>query len=64
MNFGGGQQPPQQASYPAHNAYDPNLVPTQAPDNWKDQIKAPARDERYQTEDVTATKGNEFRIIS
>jgi len=59
MNFG-GQQPPQQASYPAHNAYDPNLVPTQAPDNWKDQIKAPARDERYQTEDVTATKGNEF----
>ncbi len=30
------------------------------PDNWKDQIKAPARDERYQTEDVTATKGNEF----
>ena len=36
------------------------MVPTQAPDNWKDQIKAPARDERYQTEDVTATKGNEF----
>ena len=36
------------------------MVPTKAQDNWKDQIKAPARDERYQTEDVTATKGNEF----
>ena len=28
--------------------------------NWKDSIKAPAKDERFKTEDVTKTKGNEF----
>lgn len=28
--------------------------------DWKAQIKAPAPDSRYKTEDVTATKGNEF----
>lgn len=58
--FGGSQ--PQEGQYPGHNVYDPNLRPGQAPqgENWKDQLKVPARDERYQTEDVTATKGNEF----
>jgi len=29
-------------------------------DNWKDSIKAPAKDGRFKTEDVTKTKGNEF----
>jgi len=29
-------------------------------DNWKENLNLPARDERYRTEDVTATKGNEF----
>ena len=28
--------------------------------NWKDSIKAPAKDGRFKTEDVTKTKGNEF----
>lgn len=28
--------------------------------NWKDTLALPPRDERYRTEDVTATKGNEF----
>ncbi|XP_010518223.1 PREDICTED: DEAD-box ATP-dependent RNA helicase 6-like [Camelina sativa] len=28
--------------------------------DWKATLKLPPRDERYQTEDVTATKGNEF----
>ncbi|KAK5583588.1 hypothetical protein RB653_005186 [Dictyostelium firmibasis] len=29
-------------------------------DNWKSQLKLPPRDERRQTEDVTATEGNDF----
>ncbi|KAF2071384.1 hypothetical protein CYY_007300 [Polysphondylium violaceum] len=29
-------------------------------DNWKSQLKLPPKDERRQTEDVTATEGNEF----
>ena len=29
-------------------------------DNWKDSLKAPAKDGRFKTEDVTKTKGNEF----
>ncbi|EGC28605.1 hypothetical protein DICPUDRAFT_93301 [Dictyostelium purpureum] len=29
-------------------------------DNWKAQLKLPPKDERRQTEDVTATEGNEF----
>ncbi|KAK1283617.1 DEAD-box ATP-dependent RNA helicase 6 [Acorus calamus] len=28
--------------------------------NWKAQLKVPPKDTRYMTEDVTATKGNEF----
>ena len=28
--------------------------------NWKDSLKAPAKDGRFKTEDVTKTKGNEF----
>lgn len=28
--------------------------------DWKSQVKLPPRDTRYRTEDVTATKGNEF----
>ena len=28
--------------------------------NWKNSVKAPAKDERFKTEDVTKTKGNEF----
>ncbi|ORY92726.1 P-loop containing nucleoside triphosphate hydrolase protein [Leucosporidium creatinivorum] len=30
------------------------------PNNWKQQLSLPAKDNRPQTEDVTATKGNEF----
>jgi len=29
-------------------------------DNWKAQLVVPPKDDRYRTEDVTATKGNEF----
>ncbi|EOA26920.1 hypothetical protein CARUB_v10023015mg [Capsella rubella] len=29
-------------------------------EDWKATLKLPPRDDRYQTEDVTATKGNEF----
>ena len=32
-------------------------------DNWKDSIKAPAKDGRFKTEDVTKTKGNELHRI-
>ncbi|KAJ7392695.1 putative ATP-dependent RNA helicase ddx6 [Desmophyllum pertusum] len=32
----------------------------EAPDSWKAKLKAPAKDNRIQTTDVTATKGNEF----
>ena len=28
--------------------------------NWKGSLSLPAKDDRPQTEDVTATKGNEF----
>ncbi|VAH34230.1 unnamed protein product [Triticum turgidum subsp. durum] len=31
-----------------------------SPQDWKAQLKLPPPDTRYQTEDVTATKGNEF----
>lgn len=30
------------------------------PNDWKSQVQAPPKDMRYKTEDVTATKGNEF----
>jgi len=36
-------------------AYDP-----QNPEAWKAQVQAPEKDTRIKTEDVTATKGNEF----
>ena len=29
-------------------------------DDWKNSLKAPVRDERFKTEDVTRTKGNDF----
>ncbi|KAI9680782.1 MAG: DExD/H-box ATP-dependent RNA helicase dhh1 [Caeruleum heppii] len=32
----------------------------QADTNWKDKLKAPVKDKRVQTEDVTATKGLDF----
>lgn len=32
----------------------------EGPDSWKANLKAPAKDKRIQTTDVTATKGNEF----
>ncbi|KAK3271854.1 hypothetical protein CYMTET_19822 [Cymbomonas tetramitiformis] len=35
-------------------------VPPNSGDNWKAQLVVPPKDERYRTEDVTATKGNEF----
>jgi len=31
-----------------------------ADDDWKSQIQRPAPDQRHKTEDVTATKGNDF----
>jgi len=40
------QQPPQQQSG--------------SDENWRNKLQLPARDTRYRTEDVTATKGNEF----
>ncbi len=33
---------------------------TQQPEAWKQSLNLPKKDERPQTEDVTATKGNEF----
>lgn len=30
------------------------------PGHWRNQVEAPPKDTRYRTEDVTATKGNEF----
>ncbi|KAL9963645.1 hypothetical protein ACROYT_G027171 [Oculina patagonica] len=32
----------------------------EGPDSWKAKLKAPAKDKRIRTTDVTATKGNEF----
>ncbi|CAN0252768.1 unnamed protein product [Discosporangium mesarthrocarpum] len=29
-------------------------------EDWRDGLKKPAADERYRTEDVTLTKGNDF----
>ncbi|KAF2869185.1 P-loop containing nucleoside triphosphate hydrolase protein [Massariosphaeria phaeospora] len=37
-----------------------NDTPPSAAPNWKDGLKAPSKDVRVQTEDVTATKGLEF----
>lgn len=36
------------------------VVKTFSEEDWKSQLKTPVKDERRQTEDVTATKGNEF----
>lgn len=36
------------------------VVPPNSGDDWKAQLVVPPKDERYRTEDVTATKGNEF----
>jgi ATP-dependent RNA helicase DDX6/DHH1 len=33
---------------------------TNTDDDWKNQLKLPPKDERVKTEDVTATKGNDF----
>ena len=35
-------------------------APPQGGGDWKAQLQRPARDERFRTEDVTRTKGNEF----
>ncbi|GAA6030037.1 hypothetical protein NBRC10512_003702 [Rhodotorula toruloides] len=35
-------------------------APQQQPEDWKKQLNLPTKDTRPQTEDVTATKGNEF----
>jgi len=56
------QMPPQgypQQGYPPQQMMQPPPQQQQQ-GNWKDQLVLPARDERYRTEDVTATKGNEF----
>ncbi|KAN0015963.1 hypothetical protein ACTFIU_005913 [Dictyostelium citrinum] len=45
------QNKPQQPQQPSSIVDD---------DNWKSQLKLPPRDERRQTEDVTATEGNDF----
>merc|ERR1719198_2835219 len=34
--------------------------PPQGEEGWKASLNLPAKDTRYRTEDVTATKGNEF----
>jgi len=40
--------------------YQPATKPSGDSDEWKSQLNLPARDTRRQTEDVTATKGNDF----
>ncbi|CAK9212349.1 unnamed protein product [Sphagnum troendelagicum] len=39
---------------------DPDLLASFELEDWKAQLKLPAADTRFKTEDVTATKGNEF----
>ncbi|KAM9956748.1 hypothetical protein ACTFIR_003479 [Dictyostelium discoideum] len=52
MNSQQNKLPQQQPQQPPSSIVDD--------DNWKSQLKLPPRDERRQTEDVTATEGNDF----
>ncbi|KIY70674.1 DEAD-domain-containing protein [Cylindrobasidium torrendii FP15055 ss-10] len=55
--------PASSSSTPAPNSRPPSSHPSAAnktPSEWKQQLHAPPKDMRPQTEDVTATKGTEF----
>lgn len=47
---------------PQHYQHHPQAPQAQAPagGDWKSTLALPPRDERVRTEDVTATKGNDF----
>eukprot|EP00270_Netrium_digitus_P015045 TRINITY_DN5207_c0_g1_i1.p1 TRINITY_DN5207_c0_g1~~TRINITY_DN5207_c0_g1_i1.p1 ORF type:complete len:466 (+),score=36.93 TRINITY_DN5207_c0_g1_i1:90-1487(+) len=57
-----GHHPAQQANELLSHASQADVASqtSQSDQDWKAQLKLPPADTRYRTEDVTATKGNEF----
>jgi len=57
--YGGGYAPPSMMHAPQQQLQQQQHS-SLASDDWKAALALPAKDERIRTEDVTATKGNEF----
>jgi ATP-dependent RNA helicase DDX6/DHH1 len=53
-------RPPQQQQQQPRPAQSQQQITNSNEENWKKQLNLPPKDRRVQTEDVTATKGNEF----